>query len=59
MSEAAEMLGVTVARAHQLLKTYDVPFKMLNPRMKMVEEAQIRELKKMRRPNGVNLSYRG
>lgn len=58
MQEAADMLGVSVARAHQLLKTYDVPFKMLNPRMKLVDETRIKELKKMRRPNGVNLSYR-
>lgn len=59
IAEASEILGVSTARVHQLLKSYDIPCKMLNPRLKLVQERHIKELKNTQRPTGVNFSYRG
>ncbi len=58
ISEAAEMLGVSTARVHQLIKIYDIPFEMLNARLKLVQERHIKEFVKMERPTGVKLSCR-
>ena len=58
VKDASEMVGVTVQRMHQLIKTYELETDEINPRLKTVREKDVTKLKEMERPDGVRIDRR-
>lgn len=56
--EAAEELGVSVQRVHQLVTTYCVEFMTVNPRLKLLKAGDVRKLAEKDRPSGVHVTAR-
>lgn len=43
-AEAAKLLGVTVARAHVLAKTYGLSVEQANPRFKLIPKTELEKI---------------
>jgi len=56
--EAAEFLGLSISRVHQLIDEYDLEIFELNPRYKLVKEGDVDRLAEMDRPDGVHKDRR-
>lgn len=52
VKDAANELGVSVARVHQLIKAYDIPRVVLNTRFSLISRRHIEKLREMDRPSG-------
>lgn len=51
MAEVAKMLRVTVQRAHQLVKTYEIPTETVS-NLKLIKASDANKLARMDRPTG-------
>ena len=56
--EAAEFLGLSVSRMHQLIEEYSLEIFELNPRYKLVKEEDVDRLAEMDRPDGIHKDRR-
>ena len=52
ISKAADLLGVTRIRVHQLIEQYELPVWKPSPRLTMIDKDDVMRLKKMKRPTG-------
>lgn len=57
--DAAEFLGVSVQRMHQLIEAYELATDSINPRFKVVKRADVERLAGSDRPSGVRRDRRG
>lgn len=56
--EAADLLGVSVQRMHQLIDSYKLSTDSINPRFKVVKRSEVEKLAESERPNGVRRDRR-
>lgn len=53
--DAADVLGVTIQRVHQLVASYGIESMEVNPRFKLLKESDVHKIASKERPNGVHI----
>ena len=56
--DAADLLGVSIQRMHQLIDSYELSTDAINPRFKVVKRIEVEKLAESQRPNGVRKDRR-